>query len=790
MRASACLWGGAYNPIIPVSRTQPTAWRSKRFQNPTGWETARGYVRFFEPDVYVEAEPGLAQFVGLKGLDSPFGGGLMALDELLAPERDRTWAEPGFGLSALDILKEKYRTERQFELRDPQSAIVIREDQECAGAEAIFGCYPRLPTVDYFERGYRDVYKPDEVDWSPETWLRRYRDGAVSPFSVIGHGLDCSRHWHHEPVVFIFDQTKSVDLIDLWNLRLEPSPILPVPIDWLDSLNGFLRDRITEHHRPLEGNSHGVSHRMTLEVARSIGEDRAEPATRGVTEGLPKGAVSIKSWRTPIWREHRETMISAPIRMKITAEEGDANLQSDGDEYHHTSFNQLVPEFAETYGRAHARWANVLAVRSYSPDDKVGTVIPFNTFDRSWPNLLFIGGTQTPVTTEGWVVKGRYKGRSETLSLLTPDEVVHGALKERGIQAELSEPGRIGKQMLQRLGSLWNVHLLRDAQTLKLLNKMAGSLRRRSSEADNIEESFAGRTASLVDWKNLLRDREKRGRGTRSLEEFTSRDIIRVGLETACPHCAYKNWSGLDAVNYTISCERCLNPYPFPQGDIARGSENFRYRVVGPFAVPDYALGSYSALLALAALRTIGGTSDAMTFATATDLSFEGHKCEADFLAIRENKNGDHVQSPDFIIGECKSFGEGDLIKDGDIAKLKSLCTKLPGATVAITVLRDSFTSTECARLKKFVEWARRPDASGMATNPVLLLTGNEVFGDGYIHTGWEKLGAPHADYTDFHQTKDLRSLAEATQGIYLGVPPQYEWPKRRQQPSRKGTRP
>ena len=91
---------------------------------------------------------------------------------------------------------------------------------------------------------------------------------------------------------------------------------------------------------------------MTLETARSISEERAEAAGRMIADGLPLDALRLKHWRTQIWREHKETMVSAPFRMRIKAEERDANLQADDDTYRHTSFTKLTPPFAETYGRA------------------------------------------------------------------------------------------------------------------------------------------------------------------------------------------------------------------------------------------------------------------------------------------------------------------------------------------------------------------------------------------------------------------------------------------------------
>ncbi|MFC0218061.1 hypothetical protein ACFFJ7_06645 [Pseudochelatococcus lubricantis] len=63
MRISACMWGDKYNPIIPVFRKRPKAWAAEFPGDVTGLEIARGYIQFFEPDAFVEAQPGLVEAV-------------------------------------------------------------------------------------------------------------------------------------------------------------------------------------------------------------------------------------------------------------------------------------------------------------------------------------------------------------------------------------------------------------------------------------------------------------------------------------------------------------------------------------------------------------------------------------------------------------------------------------------------------------------------------------------------------------------------------------------------------
>jgi hypothetical protein len=68
MRSCTCLWGGLYNPIIPVFRVPPKEWRPERFEHVKGLAIARGYINFFEPDVFVQSEEGLLEDAGLGAL--------------------------------------------------------------------------------------------------------------------------------------------------------------------------------------------------------------------------------------------------------------------------------------------------------------------------------------------------------------------------------------------------------------------------------------------------------------------------------------------------------------------------------------------------------------------------------------------------------------------------------------------------------------------------------------------------------------------------------------------------
>jgi hypothetical protein len=158
------------------------------------------------------------------------------------------------------------------------------------------------------------------------------------------------------------------------------------------------------------------------------------------------------------------------------------------------------------------------------------------------------------------------------------------------------------------------------------------------------------RAALLKDWIDLIAKRKQTHRLPEAkLDDFTSKNVIRLGLETDCPHCQAKNWTGLETVDYQITCARCLKAYPFPQAHLKDHNRNWSYRVVGPFSIPDYGRGSYAALLALRVLNGFASSLDEMTFATAMTLSFEGRHVEVDFLALKRTERFELAAPPGII---------------------------------------------------------------------------------------------------------------------------------------------
>jgi len=782
MRYCACLWGGSHNPIVPVFRTPPKEWRPEHSESVKGLAIARGYINFFEPDVFVESESGLLEEVGLGALREkltlePL---VVSLKKFFESEYPRDRSDSTFGLNINDVYRHLYETEHRFQSTEKRLAVLVKPERGNGVAESIFGVFPRQRGTAYIAKGYKDVFAPEELDAGPEAWLKVFKQGAMTPLRVTRHGLDVRRYWHHDLLVYVFDPTRSTDLIDLWNLWLEPRPVVPIPHDWFESLADDVRKAIKAEYRPVRGNPHGVMHHATVEFGRSISKNRADELTKLLHGHVPAEALSVKHWRNRIWIPHTDARIHRDKRLEVTAAEKHANLEIKEGQRTTATFDALAPEFASRFGGRQHRWVNAVRVSVFGAE-KIATVFPFNMSDRRWPPLRILGGDYVTVCSEGWIVSQKYKNSSETLTLLKMEDAITGSLKEMGIQAKQSEPGHIAKQMLDHLQGLWGVHLLADMETLQLLNKMAGGVRRRVSSTEiteeTIEETFEQRSAPVKDWEGLLARRAQRRSLPRlQLADFTKRNLIKLGLETECPNCHSKNWHSLTSIDYSVMCERCLNRYDFPQAELRDNNQNWYYRVVGPFSVPDYGRGSYSALLTLRTINGLAGSRSEMTFSTAMNLQFDGINTEVDFVALWRQEGYDKHDPPELVIGETKSLGKGDLIKPEDLQKLKAVGQKLPGAIIVISVLREQFNDSEKKLLKQFVQWGRRLDSQGRASNPVILLTAHELLVDHLVVSKWKELGEPYKSFADYNHTRDLHSFADATQRIHLGIPSFHEW--------------
>ena len=777
-----CSWGGVFNTIIPICTTIPDAWADYPFPDPSPADLARGYIEFFEPDVFVEARPGLAAQLGLSWPDLDFGHPRMvSLDSYFTKDDHFPFSLP-FGTDIFDIYKAMYEREFKFVSRHERRVALFEADPTASAfTEAAFGGFPSEGPLESLASAYVDAFDPIKLVPNAENWIKVIREGYRPPLSFTMEGLKREPGGWEEPTLFIADPSSSLDLIDLWNLRQFRSQVLPVNLHWLQESQEFLTEVVRANHRPLPGNPNGVMIRTSIEFGRSVvPQDRQQAVERanailantGIRQ-LTESPWTMKLFYDRIWVDHHDDFVHRPQRAEISAATSDLELTiSDDGPGPSCRFTSLAPDFSSMYGsHSAARWVNVLKLRSYGANDALALTLP-SSFSNEGPRGLRLG--QSIVSREGFVLPQEYKHHREYFRLLTGRESMIGWLKQRGIDAQPSDPGRIADQILSSLKGFGGTNLLADRDTLKILDKMAKSARTVAS--GNIEE-FPDRSIAVQRWSHLVRQRSSGNHSFDgvSLDAFIDANVFRLGLVVTCTNCGKKNWFGIGQLGVELTCERCLKAYRFPQGSLDFQNSPWQYRVVGPYSVPNFAEGAYSTVLTLSVFaRRLGGDMPNLTYTTGLECKVgreEPFEIDFSFWYQRDRTFG-RAEEPALVFGESKSFAV-ESFEERDVARMRKLAEMFPGAFMVFATLKDELSPDEIARIGDFALWGRERLPNGWPRTPVIALTAAELFCKWDVEHTWKEIGGQR---TALIRSRSLRvnnlwTFADLTQQAYLGLP-------------------
>ncbi len=378
------------------------------------------------------------------------------------------------------------------------------------------------------------------------------------------------------------------------------------------------------------------------------------------------------------------------------------------------------------------------------------------------------------MSREGLVLPQRYKDRGEYLSLLTGTQAIIAWLRQHAVEARPSDPGRVADQVLSAIGGFSGAYLFADADTLKLLDEMAKSVRR---YVDGTVEEFADRAKPVEVWENLISRRKNQQRLPRlSLDEFVKANILKLRLSVECPNCMKKNWCSLHNLDEQVTCERCLREFNFPQGSLNFRNTPWQYRVVGPFSVPGFAGGAYATVLALRLFSQNLGSHAQLTYSTSLEIKVgqENFK-EIDFTFwYLRDYFVEQDEEPVVVFGEAKSFA-AQSFKPEDVNRMEILATAFPGAFLVFATLKDALSDDERSMIGKLALWGREPIANGLQRAPVIVLTGTELFSEWHITQAWKDCGDKRGQCAaSYLQLNNLWTLADLTQRIYLGLPDRY----------------
>ena len=605
-----------------------------------------------------------------------------------------------------------------------------------------------------------------------------YRSRFTSALLIGCSRIEVDYHDHSDPILFVLDAYESRDIIDFWNLRMVKRHVIPIPVQWLVDLSEFCKEFVIKNYRPLPGNPNGVMIHATVMFARSIPTDDIARLYEDYFRVDVAGANVRQDWYPSIWRPSPEIMVRE-MRPTLSAatKEFDIPVIAEKPEIR---FDCLHPEFAEKYGNEH-RWANVVRLRDWTFKDQIATTFPCDYKRPEFPRFG-IGGRHFLPTTEGFVIFPRFLNLPERWELTDGSTAINSWLKKNGIKALLSDAGRATQQIIQTLGGFRGVASFAHPDIVKLLNEISRRPGSRSAHHQEFRNRIQNATKNDI-WRG------------QSFESLVEGNAVEIGLELRCAKCSSWSWYSLKQLDYQMTCGLCLRKFGFPIIDPSASSNSkWAYRLIGPFALPNYASGGYAASLSIRFFSAIVGGIDRADVAWSAGQELElapKDKVESDFILWYQRKilfGNDY--STDLVFGEAKSFrGETseerrtnrDAFQADDVERMRKLAIRFPGSILVFSTMKkaEELTANEVARIAKLAKWGREYIAGGQRTRaPVIVLTGMELFAPYSLRETWRKAGGRHAQLIEpgWIRTDNLRVLADITQQLYLNMPSYGSW--------------
>ncbi len=781
------LWGGMFNPIIPTYRRIPQKWEYGPFKNPDAQSVISGYLDNFDPDYVIP----MGECSGY-----PFDIGnrekIDDISEILAPvEEDGV---PNYGIGLFEVLNYFIERELKFQRRYPLDICIPRFGNRFVPFLAsVFGIFPR--NIDaIFADSFAEVLDAKKIDCSPLNYAEFLDPRKVFVTRMTHLYLETSGK--QEQCIFFLDATNSLDIMDYWNLRAIGSNVIPVPKQFtqFEKTKQLILNLIEANYVPRRSNPE-IYHHTTILKSRSISEDEHQHFCNSYDipisdETHQRAKVMRRFWYPPMWDEWTRDKNSAEC-CEIEADAAEHDILTNQET---VRFKTLDPKFISRFGGyGTSRFVNEIKLKLYDDKELFAEVIPEGSTELARVigefNLL-----DWRLSRKGLVYLSRYSRSTISLSLPQAEAIFITWLESRGWTVKLSPAGRIARQMIRQLGGVNGTWILAHKGIIQLLGKMSSSnvilskLLKKISDLQKLLKQDEFQTVAdklKVFVKDLEEAQSRLGDHEKSMSEesvwseiaeianraqyeieadiilqrLIDAKVIQLGIEIQCAECTRSSWYSVEDADYELQCPECLGRIIFPP---TSKEVKWSYRPLGPFSLPNQAHGAYTVLLTLrffSKLVMLGGATTPLMSFTAKKGQVE---MEAD-LALFFQTSEFGASKTEVIFAECKTFND---FEKKDIDKMVNLGDAFPGAILVFATLKESLTQKEKIIFRRMVNRSRKHRKNNRPFNPVLILTGKELF----LEALWDS----HLD--EWGPARDMFELCDLTQQLHLDVDSWNQW--------------
>lgn len=750
------LWGGVFNPIIPVYTSRlPKIWAKiglDRHQKPD--DVVQGYIDGFDPDIIVPLGT-----VPAARFASP-NREVVKPTELIGDYQKG--GSPGYGIGLLDALRHLVETEFKYVRRDQLRILLPKlSPRHTLFLTSVYGGLP-LEVHRLVIQHFGNTLAIEEPECSMQNFIDHLHWRNLFPRRI---GAATILHGAGDATVFCMDATNTLDVLDYWNLRARGSNVVPAPKQAFDqsSLRSYLKELIEDSYQPHRYNPDLYFH-ATVQVGRSMSEAAVQAFIQsldiapGTNPAQPK--FSIRPWYPRLWdkwaREHTNEGVQA-----FRSSERETPVRDDDGS---VALPGLDPSFKIYFSAGDKpRFANDLSYTAYGSAELVAEVLP--------PGSTALAGRVLPgslndlrLSQRGLTFLAAHTKDKIYFKLPRAEEFMLEWLKDRGWEPALSSAGRVAKHMLASLRGIDGLGFLVHEGVIKQLDGMASEKLLDTDPVTPKATRWIGEDDFRAKLQRILNQDRRPIEVDYFIQSLIKRDVIRLGLELHCPTCLRWLWRAIGDLDNTIECEHCLTEF-----EIAGSPPKERtwsYKPIGPFNVRGFAAGAYAVLLTL---RFLGGNHRRPATPLLSFTARRGDKLlEADLaMFCSDGRFGSHAQ--ELLFCECKTY---DAFKARDVERMELLASEFPGCILVFAKLGPEMHATEKRLLGRLANRQRRHYLAQRADSPVLILTGRELLSLRGTPQCWRSEDGNIADaYRGWEHVRTLRELAEATQSVYLGLP-------------------
>lgn len=645
MRRSFSLWGGRYNPIIPIddfkeARSLIDLFRVDCLYPASNTDAVKAFIDAQIHLPWPDYQRGFVTDRGQAGKTSTFA-------DLVAPTRL--------------LFEEHFKNNLQA---DP--LVVLHEwSDEDPLADLLLATFGALPADEETAQDYAGLMKlhlrAPVHRVAPDQPIALLEMGQMSLAGFNGVGLQqhyaVQSSWRHAGF-YMGDATDFDDIVSFWNLRATDIPLFfydPVHAARLDHLRDQWLNRVSQI-------INSARQRGTAIWSRT---ERAPEELSGFGEARMFCRVSPTLWNG--------LNVKAPIMM--FAEENALASVDDNAEPPSISFAIPNSPLKDDGGLSSQQF-----VVSVEPgiglfgNERFTLHLPFlpalnEFYGRN--AIVHWNKARAEPGSLGVIVGG--STHDLRLRAIETRQLFENIFAAVGIAASPSSAGLLCNRLIRQMGGVDGCRVFRIGGVRDLIEGYSPDQSFTTSAAKQAIRA-QGTDHPLSNYDDLYI--EPRSPGSRLtndavLAHLLRKEVFRPGLKLDCPSCQLDFWRSLDDVRTNAQCEYC--GHMFHVGPQLR-DRDWAYRRSGLFGRNDNQEGAIPVVLTLLQLHHM---HEPNSFATTTATTLEPNgadirKCETDFVFL-VNRGRDHrVQ---LAIGECKTRKQ---ITEDDVQNLLRIARAFP----------------------------------------------------------------------------------------------------------------